>query len=220
MDSHAMFLNCPAYMDKDGGTRCGLPAEVEYRYTMNSTDGPLESAKISCPRRHHFNAPIEYLTLPEFQTQTPGSMAATTCAAGQGWAVAAVAPQPSIAKTPAGAAPTQLSAGPTAVPGARAQSRHPITTGIPIRMACPATAAGERTCDGPNASATCTAQPTTNTSGASTAAGRIRDGTFAAIAPSSPRSRVPGYPCHHATAGTHWQSSASRDVPATCRGQA
>ena len=65
MDSQAMFLNCPAYMDKDGGTRCGLPAEVEYRYTMNSTDGPLESAKISCPRRHHFNAPIEYLTLPE-----------------------------------------------------------------------------------------------------------------------------------------------------------
>jgi hypothetical protein len=52
-------------MDKDGGTRCGLPAEVHYRYTMNSTDGPLESAKISCPRRHHFNAPIEYLTLPE-----------------------------------------------------------------------------------------------------------------------------------------------------------
>jgi hypothetical protein len=53
MDSHVMFLNCPAYMDKDGGTRCGLPAAVEYRYTMNSTDGPLESAKISCPRRHH-----------------------------------------------------------------------------------------------------------------------------------------------------------------------
>lgn len=43
MDSHAMFLNCPAYVDKDGATRCGLPAEVEYRYTMNSTDGPLES---------------------------------------------------------------------------------------------------------------------------------------------------------------------------------
>jgi hypothetical protein len=70
MDSHAMFLNCPAYMDKDGATRCGLPAEVEYRYTMNSTDGPLESAKISCPRRHHFNAPIEYLTLPEHPTAT------------------------------------------------------------------------------------------------------------------------------------------------------
>ena len=78
MDSHATFLNCTAYMDKDGATRCGLPAEVEYRYTMNSTDGPLESAKISCPRRHHFNAPIEYLTLPEQPTATaaPASPAA------------------------------------------------------------------------------------------------------------------------------------------------
>jgi hypothetical protein len=73
MDSHAMFLNCPAYMDKDGATRCGLPAEVEYRYTMNSTDGPLESAKISCPRRHHFNAPIDYLTLPEQPTAATAS---------------------------------------------------------------------------------------------------------------------------------------------------
>lgn len=59
-----MFLNCPAYMDDDGATRCGLPAEVKYRYVLSSTDGPLESAKISCPRRHHFNGPIEYLTLP------------------------------------------------------------------------------------------------------------------------------------------------------------
>ena len=29
-----MFLNCPAYMDNDGATRCGLPAEVGYRYIM------------------------------------------------------------------------------------------------------------------------------------------------------------------------------------------
>jgi hypothetical protein len=65
MDTHAMFLNCPAYMDHDGATRCGLPAEVAYRYTIDSTDGPLESAKISCPRGHHFNGPIEYLTVPE-----------------------------------------------------------------------------------------------------------------------------------------------------------
>lgn len=60
-----MFLNCPAYMDDDGATRCGLPAEVEYRYILSSTDGPLESAKIRCPRRHHLNGPIEYLTAPE-----------------------------------------------------------------------------------------------------------------------------------------------------------
>jgi hypothetical protein len=37
---------------------------------MNSTDGPLESAKISCPRGHHFNGPIEYLTVPEQPTAT------------------------------------------------------------------------------------------------------------------------------------------------------
>src|SRR4029077_20226533 len=55
MDSYLMFLNCPAYMDNNGAARCGLPAEVHYRYTMNATDGPLESAKISCPCGHHFN---------------------------------------------------------------------------------------------------------------------------------------------------------------------
>ena len=50
------FLNCPVYLSSDGAARCGLPAEVEVRYTMESTDGPLESAKISCPRGHHFLA--------------------------------------------------------------------------------------------------------------------------------------------------------------------
>jgi hypothetical protein len=63
MDSHAMFLNCPGYVDNDGATRCGLPAEVEYRYILNSTDGPLEGAKIRCARGHSFNGPIECLTV-------------------------------------------------------------------------------------------------------------------------------------------------------------
>jgi hypothetical protein len=57
-----MLLDCPAYMDVEGRSRCGLPAEVEYRYTMASTDGPLESAKIRCPRDHRFNGPVEFLT--------------------------------------------------------------------------------------------------------------------------------------------------------------
>jgi hypothetical protein len=70
MDSHMMFLNCPAYMDNNRASRCGLPAVVHCRYIMNSTDGPLESAKISCPRGHHFNGPIEYLTMPEQPTTT------------------------------------------------------------------------------------------------------------------------------------------------------
>ena len=59
------FLNCPAYLSSDGAARCGLPAEVVVRYTMESTDGPLESATIRCPRGHHFNGPIESLTVPE-----------------------------------------------------------------------------------------------------------------------------------------------------------
>ncbi len=57
-----MFLDCPAYMDADRAVRCVLPAHVQYRYTVTSTDGPLESAKIRCPRGHRFNGPVEFLT--------------------------------------------------------------------------------------------------------------------------------------------------------------
>jgi hypothetical protein len=70
-----MFLICPAYLDNDGARRCGLPAEVQARYAMDSTDGPLECAKISCPRGHHFNGPIECLTVP--QSPTAAAVAAS-----------------------------------------------------------------------------------------------------------------------------------------------
>lgn len=56
------FLECPAYMDHDGAVRCGLPAEVERRFTMCSSDGPAESATIRCPVGHWFNGAIESLT--------------------------------------------------------------------------------------------------------------------------------------------------------------
>jgi hypothetical protein len=62
MDAETMFLDCPAYLDRQGTARCGLPAEVEDRYTMTSADGPLESARIRCPDGHMFNGPIESLT--------------------------------------------------------------------------------------------------------------------------------------------------------------
>jgi hypothetical protein len=61
MDAEMMFLDCPAYRDRDPAARCGLPAEVEYWYTLGSTDGPLESAKIRCPAGHVFNGPLESL---------------------------------------------------------------------------------------------------------------------------------------------------------------
>jgi hypothetical protein len=62
MESNVMFLDCPAYLDGPGPARCGLPAEVEHRYTVSSTDGPLPSARIRCPRGHWFNGPVESLT--------------------------------------------------------------------------------------------------------------------------------------------------------------
>jgi hypothetical protein len=62
MNAETMFLDCPAYLDREGTVRCGLPAEVADRYTMTSTDGPLESARIRCPDGHMFNGPVESLT--------------------------------------------------------------------------------------------------------------------------------------------------------------
>jgi hypothetical protein len=61
METSMMFLDCPAFMDRHGAQRCGLPAEVEYRYELGSSDGPLASAKIRCPRGHWFNGPLESL---------------------------------------------------------------------------------------------------------------------------------------------------------------
>ena len=59
------FLACPAYLNDDGSARCGLPAEVTCRFTMRSSDGPLESVMIQCPARHRFNAPVEFLTFDD-----------------------------------------------------------------------------------------------------------------------------------------------------------
>lgn len=68
-----MFLDCPAYLDAEGGVRCGLPAEVRSRFTMRSSGGPLESAMIRCPSGHMFNAPIESLTLKSGEEHPPGT---------------------------------------------------------------------------------------------------------------------------------------------------
>jgi hypothetical protein len=62
MNPGVMFMDCPAYMDRRGTARCGLPAAVEYRYTVSTMTGLLESAKIRCPRGHWFNGPVEALT--------------------------------------------------------------------------------------------------------------------------------------------------------------
>lgn len=62
-ENEAVFLDCPAYLGGNRAIRCGLPAEVEARYRVSSTDGPLDSARIRCPRGHLFNGHIESLTM-------------------------------------------------------------------------------------------------------------------------------------------------------------
>ena len=73
-----MFLDCPAYLDQDGAVRCGLPAEVRCRFTMRSTDGPVESAMIRCPAGHYFCGAIESLTWDGKDTHDPGPAAAAS----------------------------------------------------------------------------------------------------------------------------------------------
>ena len=73
-----MFLNCPAYLDHEGAARCGLPAEVRCRFTMHSTDGPVESAMIRCPAGHYFCGAIESLTWHGKDNHDPGTAAVTS----------------------------------------------------------------------------------------------------------------------------------------------
>jgi hypothetical protein len=76
------YLDCPAYLDDEGAARCGLPAEVRCRFTMDSTDGPLESVMIRCPSGHVFNSPLEFLAWDRGESRgaeglrTAGSVAA------------------------------------------------------------------------------------------------------------------------------------------------
>jgi hypothetical protein len=67
MEPSIVFVDCPAYLDDSGSVRCALPAEVEDRYTMRSTGGPLEGATIRCPRGHWFNGPVYSVTLPQLR---------------------------------------------------------------------------------------------------------------------------------------------------------
>jgi len=77
-----MFLDCPAYLDQQGAVRCALPAEVRCRFTMHSTDGPVESAMIRCPAGHYFCGAIESLTWHGKDKHDPGSAAVTSRADG------------------------------------------------------------------------------------------------------------------------------------------
>ena len=40
---------------------CGELAEIQWRDVLESTDGPVEHAKVLCVRRHWFLLPVAYL---------------------------------------------------------------------------------------------------------------------------------------------------------------
>jgi hypothetical protein len=65
MKSPVGFVPRPAYLDDKGAASCVLPAEVSGRYITGCTDGPVQSARVTCPPGHHFNGPVEYLTVAE-----------------------------------------------------------------------------------------------------------------------------------------------------------
>jgi len=73
MDLSVMFMDCPEFSDRHGTARCGLPAAVEYRYTVSSRAGLLESAKIRCPRGHWFSGPVEALTWEKHPSAATGA---------------------------------------------------------------------------------------------------------------------------------------------------
>jgi hypothetical protein len=51
-------------MDTTLCPECGALAEVLWRAVMESTDGPVEHAKIACVRRHWFLLPVACLERP------------------------------------------------------------------------------------------------------------------------------------------------------------
>jgi hypothetical protein len=51
-------------MDTTSCPECGLIAEVEWRAVMESTDGPIEHAKIRCVQKHWFLLPVAALRAP------------------------------------------------------------------------------------------------------------------------------------------------------------
>jgi hypothetical protein len=51
-------------MDMTTCPECGAPAEVRDRHVLDSTDGPVEHARIRCVQQHHFFLPVERLSSP------------------------------------------------------------------------------------------------------------------------------------------------------------
>jgi hypothetical protein len=71
------LLSCP---------ECGLPAEITDRFSLTSTDGPVDHVAVSCVDGHHFRMPSDRLSaavheqLPVRQSLPGQSVAARSLA--------------------------------------------------------------------------------------------------------------------------------------------
>lgn len=50
------MMPCPFYLG-DKNDRCELPAEVQFRDYVDSTDGPVEIVAVRCVMNHFFTGP-------------------------------------------------------------------------------------------------------------------------------------------------------------------
>jgi hypothetical protein len=57
---------------------CAAPAEIVDRFTLPSTDAPIEHAKVRCSQRHWFALPVSMLRSPRQGERAPRSGRAAT----------------------------------------------------------------------------------------------------------------------------------------------
>jgi hypothetical protein len=62
-------------MDMTLCPECGALAEVLWRDVMESTDGPVEHAKVRCVRRHWFLLPVAHLERADSHVVVTGGQA-------------------------------------------------------------------------------------------------------------------------------------------------
>ena len=61
-------------MDATTCPECGTLAEVEWRAVLESTDGPIEHAKVRCVQKHWFLLPVAALTAARQPVHSPSQL--------------------------------------------------------------------------------------------------------------------------------------------------
>ena len=67
-------LEVTSAMDLTDCPECAAPAEIEWRAVLESTDGPIEHAKVLCVNQHWFLLPVASLVSPRLHEDQAGSV--------------------------------------------------------------------------------------------------------------------------------------------------